>query len=295
MNIAVIGNSHFGSILVEQLSRYDDLNNYSFYDTNEKKLDKLKFALNIFNIDIVYSISASTCGGGALTLASFCGKKIVQHFIGSDVLSAVKDYENNNFSKKMIKQSTYLCEVAWIQDELKEIGVNAEVVTIMAYKQKENPKTFKKFSVLTYMAKRKEEFYGMHDFIALAKCFPKITFKIAGIKSYDDLPENIICLGWVNMIDELQNSTVFIRNTEHDGLGFSVIESLSLGRVTFYNYNFSFVNYFRGYYDLKNQFLETTYKFENSNLNINHDAIEFVKENYNEEKVLKNLVEAITK
>ena len=26
------------------------------------------------------------------------------------------------------------------------------------------------------------------------------------------------------MIDELQNATVFIRNAEHDGLGFSVIE-----------------------------------------------------------------------
>ena len=295
MNIAVIGNSHFGSILVKQLSQYDDQNNYSFYDTNEKKLDKLKFALNIFNIDIVYSVSASIRGGGALTLAGFCGKKIVQHFIGSDVLSAVKDYENNNISKKMIKQSTYLCEVKWIEDELKEIGVNAEVVTIMAYKQKENPKIFKKFSVLTYMAKGKEEFYGMCDFIALAKCFPEITFKIAGIKSYDDLPKNIICLGWVNMIDELQNATVFIRNAEHDGLGFSVIEALSLGRVTFYNYNFPCVNYFKGYYDLKNKFLETTCKFENANLNINYNAIEFVKENYNEGKVLKNLVEAITK
>jgi len=233
MHIAVIGNSHFGPIITQQLSKYDKANIYTFYNTNEKKLDKLKFALNIFTIDIVYSVSASISGGGALNLASMFHKKIIQHFIGSDVLSAREDYKNGNISNKLMQQSTYLCEVDWIKDELTEIGINATSVPIMAYKQKENPKKFKYFSVLTYISKGKENFYGIEDFIALAKNLPDITFKIAGIESYDNLPKNIECLGWINMIEELQKATVFIRNAEHDGLGFSVIEALSLGRIVF--------------------------------------------------------------
>ena len=295
MNIAIIGNSHFGQILTKQLSNYDKANSYKFYNTNEKVIDKIRFALDILKIDIVYSLSASICAGGALNLALKFNKKIVQHFIGSDVLSAIEDYKNGDINKYLIEKTKYLCEVDWIRDELKEIKIDAKITPIMVYENFIKPKGFNGFSVLTYVGKDKEKFYGIDDFIKLAKDFPAINFAIAGIETYDNLPKNIKCLGWINMNQELQESTIFIRNAKHDGLGFTVIEALSLGRVVFYNYDFSYVNSFKSYQELKEKFEIKYEAFKNGKLEIDYKAIEFVKEQFNREKVLNGLVEEILK
>lgn len=293
MNVAIIGNSHFGRILQKQLSKYDKANKYIFYDTNSKKIDKLKFMINIFNTDIVYSVSASISGGGALNLATLFNKKIIQHFLGSDVINATDDFKNARINKKLISESKYLCEVDWIKKELEAININAEIVPIMAYKQHEEPKEFTDFNILTYMGKGKEEFYGIEDFIELAKNFSDVTFKIAGIENYANLPNNIKCLGWIDMIEELQNATVFIRNAKHDGLGFSVVEALSLGRVVLRNYPFAFVNYFKNRAELINKIKRLKKSFDKGELGINFKAIEFVKEEFDEKNVINNLKETL--
>jgi len=293
MNIAIIGNSFFGQILERHLNDFDEKNFYTFYNTNEKYVDKLKFVRDILFMDIVYSVSATISGGGALNLALKLNKKIVQHFIGSDVLSAQEDFKKQNINQKLIKKSKYLCEVDWIQRELKDIEINATISSIIVYENSMEAKAFENFTVLTYVGKGKEKFYGIEDFIALARDFPNITFNIAGIERYKNLPENIKCLGWVNMFDTFQNSTVFIRNVSHDGLAFTVLEALSLGRVVFYNYHFPHVSYFNEYLSLKNQFEEVVAKFYNHTLNVNEKSIEFVKENFNKEKVLPDLIKAI--
>lgn len=230
-----------------------------------------------------------------MSLANFFGKKIVQHFIGSDVLSAQEDYKNNKVSKKLIKCSSYLCEVEWIQEELKEIEIDAKIVPIMAYTQKKKAKEFKEFSVLTYMGEGKEEFYGIKDFVFLAQSFPEVDFKIAGIESYKNLPENIKCLGWINMTKELQKCTVFIRNAKHDGLGFTVIEALSLGRIVFYNYKFPYVNYYKNRESLSYQLNEIKNLFNIDKLKVNQKAMEFVTKEFNKEYVLSTLVKSIIK
>jgi len=194
MTIVLIGNSYFGPILAKQLAGFDSKNSYLFYDTNAKIIDKIKFALNLPFIDVVYSVSATISGGGALKSALKFNKKIVQHFIGSDVLSAQEDFKANRINKKLIQNSKYLCEVKWIQNELKEIEIDSKIVPIMAYDNFNKPKEIKNFSVLTYLGKDKEEYYGINDFIQLANDFSKIEFKIAGIDNYRNLPKNIKCL-----------------------------------------------------------------------------------------------------
>ena len=295
MNIAIIGNSYFGEILTKQLNEFDKENRYKFYNTSEKVLDKIKFALHIVNIDVVYSISASISGGGALNLALKFDKKIIQHFIGSDVLSAREDFKNDKVNNTLIQKSKYLCEVDWIQEELKEININSKVQPIMVYENIIEPKKFKEFEVLTYIGKGKERFYGIDDFIQLAKDFPKLKFKIAGIDMYPNLPTNIKCLGWIDMQKEMQNSTIFIRNTKHDGLGFTVLEALSLGRVIFYNYDFPHVNYFQNYKQLKDKFEIKYQEFQDGRLDIDYEAIEFIKENFNRDRVLYTLIKKMLK
>lgn len=289
----MIGNSHFGAILAKQLQQFDINNKYTYYNTSELFKDKVKFIVKLFTIDIVYSVSATISGGGALNLALRFNKKIIQHFIGSDVLSAINDYKNNHINTLLIEKSHYLCEVDWIQKELSDIHIKAKCTSIMAYENFIKPKEFDKFSVLTYAGKGREKFYGIDDFVQLASDFPYIEFKIAGIEYYDNLPSNIECLGWVNMIEELQKSTIFIRNAEHDGLGFSVIESLSLGRITLYNYDFPYLDYFNSYAQLKDIINKNKQLFDDGKLKINQEAIDFVKKNYNEKYVLTNLIKEI--
>ncbi|WP_457641500.1 hypothetical protein [Persephonella sp.] len=295
MYVAIIGNSYFGCKLASQLAEFDRSNIYKFYNTSGKLSDKILFTRDIYKIDIVYSIGASVKGGGALKLALLTNKRIVQHFIGSDVLQAQESVRLNSINKTLIRKSKFLCEVDWIKKELADINIDAEVKPIMVYEKKFLPKDFNDFSVLTYIGKGKEDFYGIKDFIKLALDFPHIKFKIAGIESYKNLPTNIKCLGWIDMITELQNSTVFIRNTKHDGLAFSVIEALGLGRIVFRNYRFPFVEYFSTYEELKNLLEKTYTKYKQKKLNINFDAIDFVRINFNKNKILSDIIEVLTK
>jgi len=294
MKIAIIGNSHFGPILTKQLSEFDKKNSYTFYNTNADIVDKIKFALSLPIIDVVYSISATISGGGALNLALKFNKKIVQHFIGSDVLTAIEDYKSCNTSKKLIRKSRYLCEVSWIQNELQKINISAEMFSFMVCDLRMEPIPFRTFSVLTYIGKGKENFYGVNDFIKLANHFPDVEFKIAGIEFYKGLPINVKCLGWINMKEELQKTVVFIRNAEHDGLGFSVVEALSLGRVVLRNYRFPYVNYFENSDDMIEYIADAKRQFEEGSLEINYSEIEFVKKEYSKSHVLGNLIKILT-
>ena len=296
MNIAIIGNSHFGPILTKQLSEFDKVNSYKFYNTNKKKIDKIKFVLDIFKIDVVYSISATISGGGALNLALKFNKKIVQHFIGSDVLSAIDDYKNENINKNLVENSKYLCEVDWIENELNEIDIEATVASIAIYDKKSiNSSIPDKFIILTYMGKGKEEYYGIDTLIILSQKFPDIEFKVAGTDNYSKpLPNNIKLLGWVDMDKEFEESVCYLRNAKHDGLAFSILEALGYGKQVFYNYNFPHTLYFKDNNDLIEKTSEQKRLFDSGKLEINQKAIDFVKKDYSKERVLGNLVKILT-
>jgi glycosyltransferase involved in cell wall biosynthesis len=295
MTIVLIGNSYFGPKLAKQLSDFDKKNSYLFYDTNSRIIDKIKFALHVPFIDVVYSISGSIRAGGALKLALLFNKKIVQHFIGSDVLSAQKDFKKNNINKKLIQKSDYLCEVKWLKDELEDINIPSKVVPIMVYENFTNPKKIKNFSILTYIGKNKEKFYGIDDFIRLANDFEDIEFKIAGIDSYENLPNNIKCLGWTDLKKELQNSAVYIRNAKHDGLAFSAMEALAEGRYVAMNYHYPFCDYFSNYNELKNIIQNKWIEFRANSLDVNFNAVEFVKKEFSEKNVLRTIIEKVVK
>lgn len=295
MNVAIIGNNHFGPILTKQLAQYDTKNSYIFYDTNAKVFDKIKFIFNILKIDVVYSLSATVSGGGALNLALKLNKKIVQHFIGSDVLGAVEDYKRGNINQQLLKRSIFLCEVDWIAEELKEISIHAKIQTYCIIENSDTFELPKSFSILTYLGKGKEEFYGLDTLIEVANKLKDIEFKVAGIDAYNvALPKNITLLGWVDMYKELQKSVCYIRNASHDGIAFSVIEALSLGRYVFRNYKFPYTIYFESATELAEKISQKKRLFDDLRLQINTEAINFVKIEFSKEKVLANLVKILT-
>ncbi|PHQ90961.1 MAG: hypothetical protein COB42_04145 [Sulfurimonas sp.] len=297
MNIAVIGNNYFGPKIAKELQRYDSLNIYIYYDTNGKTSDKIKFLINIFKIDVVYSFSASISGGGALNIALKFNKKIIQHFIGSDVLSAIEDFNNKKINYDLINRSQYLCIEQHLQEELKTININAitKLIIVAELPKVKHPKLPESFVVLAYIGNNNPIFYGINTIIKLANDFKEIEFRVAGLKNYPNIPSNVKLLGWVDMNKEYQNSVVHIRMPQHDGLGFSVLEALSYGLVVFRNYNSPHVNYFKNYDDLVMQMREVKNAFNKGKLEINYDAINFIENKYKKEFFLKDIINILLK
>jgi len=295
MNIAIIGTGYFAQKLAKQLNDFDKKNRYYFYNTSESKIDKIKYFLHLPFIDTVYSVTASISGGGALKAALKFNKNIVQHFIGSDVLTSIDEIKNDQVNQKLVQKSHFYCEIEWIQSELADIGIEAEIASIAVYEKEVIPTKPKYFSVLTYMGKGKEEFYGMSDFIKLAEAFPSVEFKIAAVDTYKaELPNNITLLGWADMDKEFQECVCYVRNAKHDGLAFSILEAMGYGRTVFYNYAFPHVNCFINADDLISQVKSVKDSFENNKWDVNYEAIEFIKQKYSKEDVLSNLVKILT-
>ena len=255
MKIIITGMPYFANKIYNQLKSYDEDSNYIYLNTFYSKIDKLKYIFHILNSDIQYIVGGSVSGSGAIDLALKLNKKIVLHWVGTDVLEASKIVNNNLHDNRYINNTIHLCETVWIQEELDSIGVKAIIAPMMIYDKTkyQNLEMPNKFKVLSYIGKDRPEFYGIQILIKLANDFPNIEFRVAGLEKYNNLPSNLKLLGWVDMDKEYQKCMVYIRAPEHDGLAFSVLEALSYGRIVFYNYKFDYINYFKDYEDLKEQ------------------------------------------
>lgn len=292
MKVLIIGLPYFAQKLQKQLSEYDKNNTYIFLNTHYNKLDKLKYIFHLINTDVIYIHGGLICCSGLIDIALKLNKKIIMNWAGSDVLKAKEMKKRGKINFNYVNKIKHFCETLWIQKELKEIGINADILPI-AFCDVKNIK-FKfpdKFTVLSYIGKNRPSFYGIETIIKLAKEFPQVNFKIVGLNYCENIPKNINLLGWVeNMDNEYKNCVIYIRMPKHDGLGASVIEALSYGRIVFRNYQFPYVNYFKNYEDLKSQFQKVIADFNNGKLTINQDGIDFVRREFNKEKVLSNLI-----
>jgi glycosyltransferase involved in cell wall biosynthesis len=69
--------------------------------------------------------------------------------------------------------------------------------------------------------------------LELARKFPEVEFNIYGAESTDyTLPANMIVHGWVEQrvfTEQLRETPLFIRLTEHEGFPVSVIEAMATG------------------------------------------------------------------
>ena len=106
------------------------------------------------------------------------------HWIGSDVVNARANFKKGNFQQNYIDQIHHFCEVPWIQQELGEIGIKADIVQLFTYDKPIDPeiKFPEKFSILSYAAKGKESILWIGKLIRLAKDFPDIAIKITNLK-----------------------------------------------------------------------------------------------------------------
>lgn len=217
-------------------------------------VDGSKFAkfINVFEIlraDIIYQVFGEDIRKSKyLTLSALLKKKIVLHWIGTDVLLATEDYRK---SRKIINTDFLHIDLACakhLQDELAQIGIQSEYVPIfppdISFKPLPLPD---KHAVLSYIPEKRAEFYGMRELHYLAKKFPHIDFHIVANSGQHDseLLPNVFYHGLLRL-DELKElykrCTILFRYSKHDGLPVMLIEALGLGRQVIFSFKFPYAH-----------------------------------------------------
>ena len=295
MKVLIIGLPLFAKNLAKELNQFDPDNRYVCLNTHYRFIDKLKFLYHVRNCDIVYSLNGSIYNARAFDMALKFKKKLIIHWVGTDVIKAKKSYGDRLINKKYIEQATHFCEVDWIKQELEEIGISADPVPFLSFDNRGyTVGSFpEKFSLLTYIGLNRAEFYGFNEILALAIKFPDIDVNVVGISEYSGkLPENVNLLGWVKDMNAIiNNSVVCVRFPKHDGLSGFVLESLACGRHVIYKYPFphcSAVSDLAELQDVTNALYE---KFSDDNLDVNTEGVAYIKDNFSQEKVLSNLLD----
>lgn len=293
MKILIVGLPLFAERLQKELSLYDTTNSYYQLNTYYSRKDKIKAFFMIPFMDVVFSINGTTSKSRVIDLALFLRKRVQFNWVGTDVLKAIA---NPNRNKKYLSRVEHYCEVEWIQEELKPIGINAKLMNFVAFEKSfENPTlNEKQLNVLSYISEKRADFYGINEFLALAKNFPTVNFFIAGTKAeqYAPLPENVQALGWVENMGALFDKVhVTLRFPEHDGLSSFILESLARGKQVIYKYPFNHCLCCESLDDMIQTVDKIKSDFESGNDLINNEAKHFINEHFSKEKIFGGLIE----
>lgn len=172
-------------------------------------------------------------------IARLMGKKVVIHWVGTDVLHVKK----KPLIKEIIKRvaNLHLTVSPGLAEELNEMGIKATVVPLTpTYLPKGDIIWPADKAVHVYLPEGKEVFYGAEDTFNLARQMPNVKFLITANsgKGMPQLP-NITYLGWIEDMEIVWSKVrVYLRLTEHDGMPLMVIEALQRGRYVVWSYEF---------------------------------------------------------
>lgn len=161
------------------------------------------------------------------------GRKVI-HWIGSDIWQMQQaDLRTRHTLLSFFEGSdiTHLCEADFTKQELKELGINAQVVPIPPrFFYKANPLP-KKFTVAVYMPNVNQSFYLPEVCKKVTELLPNIEFKFFGDDNNKGKIGNLEYMGKVTDMQKLiDQCSAIMRLTIHDGLPLSVIEFISAGR-----------------------------------------------------------------
>jgi len=295
LKIIIVGLPLFAERLAKSLKEFDPSNNYISLNTYYKRWDKIRAKFLIPRADLLFSINGTILPSGVFDLAFSKKIPVVMNWVGTDVILAEKAIESGSFRQNYINQAIHFCEVNWIQEELKNSGISAEICNFASFDKKFEAKlpTEKKLNVLSYIPKERSDFYGIEMLLRVAKNLPTIQFLIAGTKAeeYQPLPQNVQALGWVKNMDEVYDrSHVAVRIPEHDGLSTFILESLARGKEVIYKYSFDYCYQCTNEDELTRRLKELEDAFNRGEWKVNSDGIDFIADEFSRERILGNLL-----
>lgn len=180
-----------------------------------------------------------------LDIALKDGKKIICHWIGSDISDMFKLHQSQrDIWKKYFSNPNFLhlSECDSTKKELEEMGINSEVCPLPLKRIPQYlPLPIDKLRIAIYMYGR-PEFYYWSVMLEIMKKNPQYEFIVfGGLKSTENYYvrpelENVRYLGQVDITQEVIPFTnTLIRLTEHDGLPLGPIEFMIAKRFVIVN------------------------------------------------------------
>jgi Glycosyl transferases group 1 len=282
----MIGYPHFVNMLAPVLSSDE----FCFEPTeNHNVLARVWEYARASAVYCMHGVATRFRGG---ELALLLGRPVVMHWIGTDVLVARSAHTQGLFARKLVDSCVHWCEVPWISEELRSMGIWADVVPLASTLIPEEPPVLPaEFRVLTYLGNR-PDFYGYQAIRRLALEFPHLPFIVVGDSGLrnEDVPPNLTLLGRVsNISHQYAQASVLIRMTDHDGLSFMVLEALAHGRHVVWSYPFEGCMRATNY-DMLRCHVETLVRqHQQGELTLNAAGLGFVRREYDPSQIASNI------
>ena len=166
------------------------------------------------------------------------------YWLGSDVLGTSEEARAGTLrwaALRGARDDLHLADAPWLVAELEAVGIHAlnAHVPVPHGTPSSPPPLPAEFSVLTYLAASRFEFYGGETVLEAARRLPHVRFDVVGATGAPggQSPPNVRWHGWVSdMPRYYAGSTVVVRIPRHDGLGETVVEGLLNARHVIYTY-----------------------------------------------------------
>ena len=261
--------------------------------TEHKFIKYIKFLKIIIKCDVVYYGYGECNNVLVFKILKIFNKKVIVHWIGSDILSARKKINNVELIQKNVDLNIGCSEL--ITKELLEFNIIGETVPILPqldkYKLSNVPK---EHAVLSYIPVGNESFYGIKYIEVAAKLYPKIMFYIVGSDNDILNIKNVKFLGRLSpeeMISLYDKVSLLIRLPDHDGLSLMLIEALLKGKNVLYCYDFPHCYKVNNETELKKSLLNIFSKKPSANI----DGRNYVLEKYDFSSIQLTLNKTIIK
>jgi glycosyltransferase involved in cell wall biosynthesis len=202
-----------------------------------------------------YRIGATTTRGRLFDAYWFLLRRSLRnavachYWLGSDVLDTITEARVGTLRRAALlstRNDLHLADAPWLASELESVGIHAVTahVPVPHRAPPAPPPMPARFSVLTYLAANRFEFYGGETILEVARRLPDVRFDVVGTTGAPNRqsPPNVRWHGWVtDMPRYYASTTVVVRIPRHDGLGETVVEGLLNARHVLYTHEVPFV------------------------------------------------------
>lgn len=289
--VIITGLPYFASKVCRDLQTYDRTVTYIFLNTYYRKFDQLKYLVYIWFARTVYSINGALGGSRVLTLAVRLKKKVVMHWVGSDLVEAQRRMREHTARKELIQWPTHLTDTPWYVEPLSALGIRAAYFPLLSIGEDRKLLPFPdQFTVAAYIPDSNPDFYGFNALKAAADSMPDTLFLVAGLSPSVSLPPNMEALGWVDHMESVfARAVVVVRMPQHDGLSIFVLEALAHGRYVLYNQPYAMTTLVLDSQALLNKLIELRDEFQRGALATNQAGHQFVAANFSKATMLLKL------
>ncbi|MFQ5381567.1 MAG: hypothetical protein ACE5EF_08090 [Dehalococcoidia bacterium] len=254
-----------------------------------------RFLLELARADAFYSIGSSASRGSPNDRIAALRRKVIMHWVGSDVLSASEARRRNELSNRLVRDAVHWADAPWLVEELRGIGIAAAEHPLpipIAIGSPEPPPA--NFRVLVYLPAGRHPAHDIEGTLAVVRALPEVSFlAIGGREAVAPLP-NLEHRGYVQTVAPIyRECAAILRLTHHDGLSHSIVEALSFGRHAVWTRHLPGVRQVEDAEGAIEAIRELAAQSAVGSLGVNTRGAAFVTERYAEPNIAEELTEAM--